>query len=129
MPEIEDACIQSGAIDDPAELTMSSLLATMLIAQSLHTDRRLPLLEAHEIITFAEQILEIGGQDKEKGLEIFTNQALAWLEADIVHGRIDQSIVRVLVQDCLASVREVLDTCTGSDPDVRYVSAVLVKRV
>ena len=127
LPELEDTYLQSGAINDQAELTMLSLLATMLIAQSLHADTRLPLLDSNDVSMFAAQAVKIAGQNKSPGLELFADQALVWLETDIVKGAIDQNVLQILVRDCLAPLQEMLDTSEETD-HLRYASAVLVKR-
>ncbi len=127
LPELEDTYVQSGAINDQAELTMPALLATMLIVQSLHADTRLPLLDSNDVSMFAAQAVKIADQNKSPGLELFADQALAWLETHIVKGAIDQHVLRILVRDCLAPLQEMLDTSAETD-HLRYASAVLVKR-
>jgi len=127
LSELENTYITNKAIGDLAELTMPSLLATMLIAQSLHADTRVPLLEAHEVSLFADQLRDVAGADTKKGLELFASQGLDWLETEIINGVIDRDIVRRLVQDCLAPLQEMLDTTSEND-HLRYASALLVKR-
>jgi len=129
LPELEQACFTHKAINDQAELTMPALLATMLIAQSLNADTRLPLLEARELSLFAEQIRHVAGSNIKKGLELFGDQALDWLEAEIIRGAIDRGTACMLVQDCLEPLTEMIETCTGPESELQYVSAVLLKRV
>jgi hypothetical protein len=126
---LEQAYMQNKAVNDPSELTMSSLLATMLICRSLGSSAtRLPLLEERELSVFARQVLESGNNDTVKGLEIFIDDACSLLENGIAHGEIDSTVVRHVVQDCLSPLQEVLDIFSRPEPDSRYVSAVLVKR-
>jgi hypothetical protein len=99
----------------------------MLIVQSLHADTRLPLLDSNDVSMFAAQAVKIADQNKSSGLELFADQALVWLEADIVKGAIDQHVLQILVRDCLAPLQEMLDTSAETD-HLRYASAVLVKR-
>jgi len=108
---------------------MPAVLATMLIAQSLNADTRLPLLEARDLPLFAEQIRHVAGSDIKKGLELFAEQALVWLEAEIIRDAIDRDTVCMLVQDCLEPLTEMIETCTGPESELQYVSAVLLKRV
>jgi len=126
LPELEELYFNSNAIKDIAELSMPALLATMLITQSLHADARLPLLDPQDISSFTARIAELDGPDS-NGLEIFTDEALAWLESDLVKGLIDHNTLRSLVHYCLLPLREMFDTSTEPD-SMRYSAAVLVKR-
>lgn len=128
LSELDALYVSSGAVSEPVDLTMPSLLATLLIAHSLHADTRLPLLEPADLTAFTGRLREIGGEDTAGALEIFSEQALAWLESDIAGGKLDRLVLKDLLRDCLFPLHEELETRTQFATEVRYVSAVLVKQ-
>lgn len=128
LSELDAMYVSSGAVSERFDLTMPALLATLLIAHSLHADARLPLLEPADLTAFAGRLRKITGDDTAGGLDQFAEHALAWLESDIARGTLDRKVLKCLVSDCLSPLNEVLETRAQSGTQVRYVSAVLVKQ-
>ena len=114
LPELDAMYVSSGAVSERFELTMPALLATLLIAHSLHADTRLPLLEPADLTAFAERLRTIAGEDTAGGLDRFAEQALIWLESDISRGALDRQVLKGLVRDCLSPLQEVLETWAQS---------------
>ena len=76
LSELDALYVSSGAVRERFDLTMPSLLATLLISHSLHADTRLPLLEPADLTAFAGRLRKIAGEDTAGGLDQFAEQAL-----------------------------------------------------
>lgn len=128
LSDLDALYVSNGAVRERFDLTMPALLATVLIAHSLHADTRLPLLEPADLTAFAGSLHEIAGEDTAGALEIFAEQALIWLESDIARNTLERQVLKTLVGDCLSPLHDVLETRAHSETELRYVSAVLVKQ-
>ena len=121
---LQKAYIRSGAIGDPAELSMHSLLATLIVARSLDLDRPVPFLEAGDLQEFASRFTATVAADR---VDLFAGQAAALLTADMARPIVDERVLRDLVRDCLAPLFELLEADGISSTDPLYREAVLVQ--
>jgi hypothetical protein len=124
---LENFYVRNKTLSDASELTMTTLLATLLIANSLNFDTREPLLETSDLILFKDSLEKRAGQDMGRAIEVFADEAFVWLQARSAPFALDPDAVRTMIKDCLDPLKEVLVTCAQPDFDTRYVSAVLLK--
>jgi hypothetical protein len=125
--ELEAFYVRNNAVNDMSELTMTSLLATLLIANSLNLDTHQPLLETSDLILFRNRLEKLAGQDIGRAIEVFAEEAFVWVQDGSASAALEADALRVVIKDCLEPVREVLEACVKPDFDTRYVSAVLLK--